>query len=112
MNIGEKIKALRKLNGLDQKQLGDALNVSNKTISSWEANRTEPKMDMIEKMCDVFGCKKTDFLNDKDEYSLELSKDEYKLVLDYRASDDVSKSAVNRLLAYADKLNKFYKKED
>lgn len=111
MNIGEKIKTLRKLNGMDQKQLGEALNVSNKTISSWEANRTEPKMEMIEKLCDVFKCKKTDFLNEKDEYSMSLDETEYQLIVDYRSSDDISKKAAERLLAYANKLSEYNKKE-
>ena len=31
-------------------------------ISSWENNRTEPNLGQIEKMCIIFGCKKTDLI--------------------------------------------------
>ena len=64
MNVGAAIRFQREKNGLSQKELAQMLNVSNKTVSSWEANRTEPKMDMIEKMCDIFHCKKSEFLGD------------------------------------------------
>ncbi len=45
--IGQKIKELRIENGVSQKQLAEALNVSNKTISHWEANYTEPSLQML-----------------------------------------------------------------
>lgn len=36
MNCGQKIKQLRLEKKLSQKQLGEILNVSDKTISKWE----------------------------------------------------------------------------
>lgn len=62
MSIGENIKRLRKLSGLEQTELAERLHVSNKTISSWECDRTEPKIGMIEEMSKIFGCKKTDII--------------------------------------------------
>ena len=62
MDLGGNIRHYRKLRGLDQKTLAEQLNVSNKTISSWESNRTQPKMEMIEELCKVFQCQKSDFL--------------------------------------------------
>lgn len=59
MDIGKSIKQMREKLGMEQQELADKLNISNKTISSWECGRTEPKMGMIEQMCKVFGCEKT-----------------------------------------------------
>ena len=59
MNIGKNIKQMRESLGMEQQELAEKLNISNKTISSWECGRTEPKMGMIELMCNVFGCEKT-----------------------------------------------------
>lgn len=64
MDIGAKIKKYRLEKNMEQKELAKILNVSPKTISSWEVNRTQPKMEMIEAMCNVFGCKKSDFMDD------------------------------------------------
>lgn len=64
MNIGAAIKKLRLAKGWDQKNLAKKLNVSNKTISSWERNRTEPNMEMIEELCRLFECSKSDFFEE------------------------------------------------
>lgn len=54
MDIGANIKKLRKEAGLKQKDLAMELKVSDKTISSWESNRTEPDMDAVVKICELF----------------------------------------------------------
>ncbi len=45
--IGERIKELRIENKLSQKDLASILNVSNKTVSHWESNYTEPPLQMV-----------------------------------------------------------------
>lgn len=64
MDVGAVIKRFRKSKEWNQKQLAEKLNVSNRTISSWEKNRTEPNMEMIEKMCELFGCSKSEFFQE------------------------------------------------
>lgn len=49
------IKRLRKNNNMTQKELADRLNVTSNCISGWEVGRNEPNMDMVQKMCDIFG---------------------------------------------------------
>lgn len=106
MNVGATIKAFRLLNSMDQKELADKLHVSNKTISSWESNRTQPKMEMIEEMCKVFNCKKSDFLSDgPDSHSIILSNDEFDLILKYRAADAPIRDSINQLLSYSKLIN-------
>ena len=75
MNIGDNIKKMRELRGLKQSDLAEILNISDKTVSSWEINRTEPKMGMIEKICKALNCKKTDIIGD-DESNVLSHKDE------------------------------------
>lgn len=64
MDIGARIRQLRMECGLSQKDLAQKLNLSNRTVSSWEKNRTEPHMELIEDMCKIFGCSKTYFYSD------------------------------------------------
>ena len=59
MSVGDNIKRMREMASLSQKELAEILGVSDKTVSSWEINRTEPKMGMVEKICDALKCKKT-----------------------------------------------------
>ena len=62
MDIGATIKKLREEKGISQKELAEKLNLSNRTISSWEKNRTQPHMEFIEEMCKIFQCSKSYFL--------------------------------------------------
>ncbi len=53
MNLGTRITNLRKLKKLTQQELADKLFVTDKTISSWEANRTEPNLEMIIRLSEI-----------------------------------------------------------
>lgn len=47
MKTGEKIRKKRREYNLTQKELGEKIGVSDKTISSWENNRTLPDIEML-----------------------------------------------------------------
>lgn len=75
MGIGENIKLYRELNNMSQSELSKILGVSDKTISSWEINRTEPKMGMIEKICSALNCKKTDIIGNDEGIDIKQNTD-------------------------------------
>lgn len=85
MNLGSRIKDLRSKKKLTQKELADLLFVSDKAISSWEASRTEPSLELIIKLSEIFDCS-TSYLiygnvnkNDiETEIKIKLSEEEYK----------------------------------
>lgn len=54
MTIGKNIAAKRKERNWTQKQLAEVLNVSDKTISSWENERTYPDIFMLIQLSDTF----------------------------------------------------------
>lgn len=62
INCGDNIRRYRQLSKLSQTDLGKMLDVSHAAISSWELNRTEPNMGQIEKMSQIFGCKKSQLM--------------------------------------------------
>lgn len=66
INIGSNIKNIRESKGLKQHELAELVGVSDKTVSSWEVNRTEPKLDKIEEICKVLCCTKTDLIGDNE----------------------------------------------
>lgn len=55
------IKQLREQRGINQEELGSVVGVSDKTVSSWEINRTEPKMGIVQQLADYFNVS-TDYL--------------------------------------------------
>lgn len=56
MFIGDRITKLRNNKNMTQEELADKLYVSNKTISSYESNRTEPNLEIISKLSEILDC--------------------------------------------------------
>lgn len=77
--IGDKIKELRKKNGLTLQELADTLNSEypdtinfNKgKISKWENNREEPRLSSVKILADFFSVP-LDYFDDKDNSQLEI----------------------------------------
>ena len=46
----------RKKNKLTQRELADKLFVNQNTVSQWETGRSEPSIDILIKLSDLFGC--------------------------------------------------------
>ena len=53
--IGKFISALRRAHGMTQKELGDRLFVSDKTVSRWERDECDPELSLIPVIADIFG---------------------------------------------------------
>ena len=53
--IGKLIAILRKANGMTQKELGDRLFVSDKTVSRWERDECTPELSLIPVIAEIFG---------------------------------------------------------
>lgn len=53
--IGKFIAALRKANGMTQKELGEKLYVSDKTVSRWERDECTPELSLIPAIAEIFG---------------------------------------------------------
>ena len=52
--IGKFITALRKANGMTQKDLAEKLNVSDKTVSRWERDEGSPDLSIIPVIAEIF----------------------------------------------------------
>lgn len=53
--IGGLIAALRRANGMTQKELAEKLNVSDKTVSRWERDDGLPELSLVPVIAEVFG---------------------------------------------------------
>lgn len=54
ITIGTFLAALRKANGLTQKQLAEKLNVSDKAVSRWERDECAPDLSLIPVLAEIF----------------------------------------------------------
>jgi DNA-binding XRE family transcriptional regulator len=58
MNSSRELMRLRKRLGLTQKQVADAVGVTDQTVSNWEAGRFEPRLTIsqMQALCRVLQC--------------------------------------------------------
>lgn len=54
MNLGEKIQLLRKNAGLSQEELAEKIYVTRQSVSLWEQNKSQPSIDNVSMLCEVF----------------------------------------------------------
>ena len=62
MNVGEKIKTIRKMAGMTQEELAEKMNVSRQTISKWEKEISSPDLESAIILCELFEISLDDFL--------------------------------------------------
>ncbi|MGN0989453.1 MAG: helix-turn-helix domain-containing protein [Eubacteriales bacterium] len=65
MTFNIKLKALRKRDGLTQKELSEKLGVALSTVAMWETANREPDISMLKKISDCFSISLEVLLNDK-----------------------------------------------
>ena len=107
-SLGEKIKNIRISNNLKQSELADILHISEKTISSWENDRTTPDLNMIYKISNYF--KKSfyylisdDYINlnnNEIEIKLKVDKREYERILNLVKDTAKYKNTVKQIDTY------------
>ena len=85
--IGENIRRMRLLRNLKQSELADLVNVTPQTVSSWEINRTEPKIGVIESICVALHCQKSDIVGG--DSAMILTEHERELVIAYRQHQNI-----------------------
>ena len=56
MKLYEKLSELRKSNNYTQDQIAKKLNVTRQTVSKWEMGISEPSLELLSKLADVYNC--------------------------------------------------------
>ena len=73
--FGEKLKKIRESRGLSQQDVANLLNVKSATVSSWEVDRTEPKMEYLCKLAEYYNLTLDDIVNGRT-FSAKTASDE------------------------------------
>ncbi|MGI6031355.1 MAG: helix-turn-helix domain-containing protein [Eubacteriales bacterium] len=119
MNIGEKIKYLRKQNNISLRELAQRTGVSKTTLSDLENNAKNPSLDTLDKVARAFHMTPADLLQETDtpedlvtsardsssELLAGLSKSGDLINVLYRAKD-VPKETMDQMAVFLDTLLK------
>lgn len=93
-----RLKQHRELCGLTQQQVADIININRTTYTKYETGVSEPSHEVLRKIVSIFGTDFNSILGDNDAFQTEmqdssiklfnLTDDEQKLVISYRAMSD------------------------
>ncbi|MEG0367706.1 MAG: helix-turn-helix transcriptional regulator, partial [Coprobacillus sp.] len=81
MELKDKLLELRKKNRLSQQELADQLNVSRQSISKWELGETQPDINNIIALSDIYNVSTDYLLKDTIINTMDDSKDNSQLVI-------------------------------
>ena len=97
MAFKDSLKKLRVRNNLSQIELAKKLNVKQYVISSWEIGRSEPSINQVIELSNIFKVP-TDYLLDKD-VVIVSSEEEFKIVTAEIAKDciDEFEECINKI---------------
>lgn len=108
MTIGERIKELRKKNGLTQEKLADYLGVSYQAVSKWECNISIPDVSLIAPLTKLFRITADELLGIKTNDEDKLKERYDTAYQNFRCSRNHSSSywwAKEAILAFPDNYN-------
>lgn len=66
MTIGQRIRQLRTEQGMSQFTLADKLDVDMGNIRKWECGRFKPRKKNVDKLCEIFGVSRAEFMEGVD----------------------------------------------
>ena len=92
MTIGEKIKALRRKNGMTQEKLAEYLCVSYQAVSKWECGLSNPDLSLIAPLTKLFNISADDLLGISDSNNDQARKKYNTALQKYRKGQDHSGS--------------------
>lgn len=64
--IGDKIRDIRRANGLSQEEFANAIDVSRQTVSTWETGKSFPDSCRLVKICKEFNIKAEEFFDENE----------------------------------------------
>ena len=97
--IGDTIQKLRKIKGLTQEQVANALGITTAAVSKWETNNTYPDISLLSPLARLLGTSVDNILNFKEK----LSEEEIDNLL-IEANKEFEKSNVIKAMKYCENL--------
>ena len=99
MNVADRIQNLRKIKGISQEQLAEAIGVSRQAVSKWESEQSTPDLEKIVLMSNFFDAT-TDYLLKGIEPTNEIEHMTVGDVIDNKILTDANGKRMKKILRY------------
>jgi len=104
-NISLNIQNYLNTLGMNQRELAARLGCSHTTVSMWIVGDATPRMDKIDKMCDIFHCTRDDLVGETVKDPADIARDRVRSLF-IEQFDNMNDSQRLRLMAYMNALLK------
>ncbi len=101
MSIGQKIASLRKEKNLTQAELGERLSITAQAVSKWENDLSEPDIESIKKICEIFEVSIAKFLD----MESNIDKTEETEETEEKPKEEVKEEKVKIINGYCENCN-------
>lgn len=89
-------------NNMSQVELANRLGVGTTSVYNWCAGIKTPRMDKVDKMCEIFHCSRSDLITETPAAAISssptLTEEEMAIALGYRKADENIKNGIAGLL--------------
>lgn len=105
--ISKNLYSLMAIHNISRTELASKLGVSVSSVGFWATGQKIPRMDKVDKMCEIFGCRRSDILEEpaSDSTSIvphpitmpvELTSAEQDMITDYRTLNDIGQQEASK----------------
>ena len=109
--VAANIKKYLGLSGITQSELAGKLGVSKSAVSAWCTGQKSPRMDKIDKMCEIFGCKRSDFVVSVESSRVSISPQESEILSLFRQLDETDRAVAKGFLQGLLEAEKYKEKD-
>lgn len=110
-NISRNISNYMDSIGIDAAELAKRLGCAPSTVYMWIQGNATPRMDKIDKMCEIFGCERSDLIADRLATPEEIHQKQIDMVF-RKKFKELNPEMKLRLLAEMDRLIEMQNKEE
>lgn len=104
-NIAANIQNYLSIMQMDPQELARKLGCSQSTVYMWIQGNSTPRMDKIDRMCEIFGCEREDLISERLATKEEAQQKQIVITFE-RKFRELSPETQLRLLAYMEQLKK------
>ena len=97
----DNLKILRESKGYSQQQLANKIGMSQQSIYNYETNKTEPDIESLKKLADVFDVSLDYLVNRQkpgEDPNYPISKNEYLLIENIRKLDTATRNNITQII--------------
>lgn len=113
--FSRRLRYYLKENDLTQAELAKKLGVGTTSVYNWCNGIKSPRMDKVDRMCEIFGCRRSDFMEEPASDSspaVTLRPDESSLLSDYNRLNPLGRDEASKRVKELTRISEYVKKEN